>query len=109
MKPPITESDRSGNPITINALSREPGNTGWTVHTRVSIGPYMEDLDNNQFQPNQSHDIANDTVAQTGAGNRANHDNGDIVHIMNNREWTEEQKRKLVEIGRQEKRRRKTS
>ena len=109
MKPPITESDRSGNPITINALSREPGNTGWTVHTRVSIGPYMEDLDNNQFQPNQSHDIANDTVAQTGAGNRANHDNGDIVHIMNNREWTEEQKRKLVEIGRQEKRRGKTS
>ena len=70
---------------------------------------WKTDLDNNQFQPNQSHDIANDTVAQTGAGNRANHDNGDIVHIMNNREWTEEQKRKLVEIGRQEKRRGKTS
>ena len=69
----------------------------------------MEDLDNNQFYPNQSHDIANDTVAQTGAENRANHDNDDIVHIMNNREWTEEQKRKLVEIGRQEKRREKTS
>ena len=34
-------------------------------------------------------------MAQTGAENRANHDNDDIVHIMNNREWTEEQKRKL--------------
>ena len=44
-------------------------------------------------------------MAQTGAENRANHDNDDIVHIMNNREWTEEQKRKLVEIDTQERRR----
>ena len=63
----------------------------------------MEDVDNNQFQPNQSHNIANDVVAQTGAENGANHDNDDIVHVMNNREWIEEQKRKLVEIDRQEK------
>ena len=27
----------------------------------------MEDLDNNQFQANQSHDVADDTVAQIGA------------------------------------------
>ena len=73
IKSPIIESDRSGDPITIKALSREPGNTGWTVYTLVSIEPHMEDLDNNQFQSNQLHDIANDTVAQIGAENKANH------------------------------------
>ena len=75
IKSPIIESDRSGDPITIKALSRETGNTGWTVYTRVSIKPHMEDLDNNQFQSNQLHDIANDTVAQIGAENKANHNN----------------------------------
>ena len=75
MKSPIAESDRSGAPITIKTLSREPGNTGWTVYTRVSIEPYMEDLGNNQFQPNQPHDTANDTVAQIGPENREIHDN----------------------------------
>ena len=75
MKSPIAESDRSGDPITIKTLSRELGNTGWTVYTRVSIEPYMEDLGNIQFQSNQPHDIANDTVAQIGPENRAIHDN----------------------------------
>ena len=65
----------------------------------------MEDLDNNKFHPNQLHDVADDTVAQIGAENRATHDNDDIVYIMNNREWTAEQKRKLVEIDTQERRR----
>ena len=45
----------------------------------------MEDLDNNQFQPNQAHEITNNTVVQIGTQNRANHDNEDIEHIMNNR------------------------
>ena len=105
MKSPIAESDRSGDPITIYALSREPGNTGWTAYIRVSIEAYMEDLHNNQFQPNRPHDVADDTVAQTGAENRAYHDNDDIVHIMNNHKWTEEQKHKLVKIDTQERRR----
>ena len=65
----------------------------------------MEDLDNNQFQPNQPHDVADDTVASNDAENRANHDNDDIVHMMNNREWTNEQKHKIVEIDIQERRR----
>ena len=34
-----------------------------------------------------------------------NHDSDDIVHIMNNLELTEEQKRKLVKIDRQKRRR----
>ena len=46
----------------------------------------MEKLNNNQFQPNQPHDVADDTVAQIGARNRANQDNDDIVHIMNDPE-----------------------
>ena len=58
MKPPITDYDRSGDLITIKALSRDACNAGWTVYTRVLVEPYMEDLDNNQFQPNQPHDIA---------------------------------------------------
>ena len=35
----------------------------------------------------------------------ANHDNDNIVHIMNNCEWSEDQKHKLVEIDRQKRRR----
>lgn len=49
----------------------------------------MEDLDNNQFQPNQLHDIAKNIVAQIGAENEVSHDNednDDIVHMMNNSE-----------------------
>ena len=102
MKSLIVKSERSGDPIKFKALSRELGNTGWTVYTCVSMESYMEDLDNNQFQPNQLYDIANDTVAQTGAECRPNHDNVNIIHVMSNSEWTEEQKRKLVEIDRQE-------
>ena len=30
--------------------------------------------------------------------NRANHDNNNIVHLMNNREWTNERKHRIVEI-----------
>ena len=48
----------------------------------------MEDLDNYQLQTNQPHDVDDDTVAQIDSENRANHDNGNIVHIMSNREWT---------------------
>ena len=65
----------------------------------------MEDLDNNQFQPNQPHDVADDTVVPTDAENRANHDNDNIVHMMDNRKWTDEQKHKIVEIDIQERRR----
>ena len=65
----------------------------------------MEDLDNNQFQPNQPHDVADDTVTPNDAGNRANHDNDDIVHMMNNREWTDGQKHKIVEMDIQDRRR----
>ena len=67
--------------------------------------PYMEDIENIQFQTNQLHDVANDTVAPNDAENRANNDNINIVHMRSNREVSEEQKHKIVEIDIQERRR----
>ena len=57
----------------------------------------MEDLDNNQFQPNILHDVANDTVAPLGVENVAYHETNN-VHRMNSREWTDEQGHRIVEI-----------
>ena len=57
----------------------------------------MEDLDNNQFQPNILHDVANDTVALLGVENIAYHENSN-VHRMNSREWIDEQGHRIVEI-----------
>lgn len=70
--------------------------------TRTYSKTFMENIDQNQFQPNQTHDVADDTVAPIDAENRAHHNNDGIVHIMNSREWTDEQKHKLVEIDTQE-------
>ena len=64
----------------------------------------MGDLDNNQFQPN-IHDFANNTVVPSGADREVNHDNSNRLHIMNNREWTDEQKHRIVEIDTHERRR----
>ena len=65
---------------------------------------FMEDLDYNQTQPNQQHDVADDIVAPNGAENRANHDNENMVHIMNRSEWTKEQKHRIVKIDTEERR-----
>ena len=65
----------------------------------------MGDLDNDQFQPNQPHDVADDTVAQMDAEIGANHNNNDMLNMMNNREWTDEQKYRIVEIDTQERKR----
>ena len=65
----------------------------------------MEDLDYNQIQPNQLHDVADDIVVLNGAENRANHDNENLVHIVNGSEWTEEQKHKVVKIDTEERQR----
>ena len=92
MRSPIAEPGRCGNPIKINALSREPSNH------------FMEDLDNNQFQSN-IHDFANNTVVPSGADREVNHENNNRLRIMNNREWTDEQKHRIVEIDTHERRR----
>ena len=61
----------------------------------------MGDLDINQFQSNILHDIANDTVAPLSVENVVYLENNN-VHRMNNREWTDEQKHKIVEIDTEE-------
>ena len=101
MRSLIAEPGRSGDPIKIRALSREPGNPGWTAWTRAIYKLFMGDLDHNQFQPNLLHDIVNDTVAPSGVENEAYHGNNN-VHRMNNREWTDQQKHRIVEIDKEE-------
>ena len=64
----------------------------------------MGDLNNNQFQPN-IHDFANNTVVPSGADREANHDNNNRLRITNNREWTDEQKHRIVEIDTYKRRR----
>ena len=71
MRLPITETDRSADPMNNNALSREPGNPGWTV-------------------------------APLDADDMVNHNNNNRVHTMNNRDWTDEQKKIIVEIDENE-------
>ena len=62
---------------------------------------FTGDLDNDQFQSNILHDIANDTVAPLGVENVAYYENNN-VHRMNNREWTEEQRHRIVDIDTKE-------
>ena len=62
----------------------------------------MGDLDDIQFQP-VLQDIVDDTVVPMGTDNQANLQNN-RVRITNNREWSEEQKHRIVEIDHQERR-----
>ena len=65
----------------------------------------MADLDNNQLRPRILRDVANNTVAPVDAENIANYVNDNTVHNMNNRKWTDEQKRRIVEIDKKERKR----
>ena len=65
----------------------------------------MGDLDDIQFQP-ILQDIADDTVVPLGADNQANLENNRVC-ITKNREWSEKQKHRIVEIDHQERRKRK--
>ena len=62
----------------------------------------MGDLDDIKFQP-VLQDIVDDTVVPLGADNQANLENNK-VRIINNHEWSEEQKLRIVEIDHQERR-----
>ena len=65
----------------------------------------MGDLDNNQLQPVILCDATNDTVAPLDADDMVNHNNDNRVHTMNNRDWTDEQKKRIVEIDENERKR----
>ena len=64
----------------------------------------MEDLDYNyQNQPNLTLGVADRTVAQlTGAENKADRERDNRLHTMNCREWTDEEKKRVVEIDMEE-------
>ena len=63
----------------------------------------MRDIDQNQFQPQQTHDVANETVAeQADAESIASQLHNINVHIMNKEGWTNEEKLKIVQINREE-------
>ena len=63
----------------------------------------MRDIDQNQFQPQQTHDVANKTVAeQADAESIASQLHNINVHIMNKEGWTNEEKLKIVQINREE-------
>ena len=102
MRSLIAEPGSFGDTIKIKVLSREPGNPGWTVIPLRRKLLFMGDLDDIQFLP-ILQDIADDTVVLLGADNQADLKNK-RVRIMNNREWSEEQKHRRVEIDYQEKR-----
>ena len=61
IRSPIAEPGGLSNAIKIKALSREPGNPGWTVSPVHHKLRFMGDLDDTQFQP-ILQDIADDTV-----------------------------------------------
>ena len=88
---PIAEPGSFGDTIKIKASSREPSNPGWTV---IPVRP--------KFQP-ILQDIADDIVVPLGVDNQANLENN-RVYITNNREWSKEQKHRIVEIDYQERR-----
>ena len=63
----------------------------------------MGDIEQNQFQSQQTHDVANETVAEeVDAENIASQLHNKNVHIMNKEEWTNEEKLKIVQINRDE-------
>ena len=71
--------------IALYARNRNPSwPTDW-------ISTSAGDIDQNQFQTQQTHDVANKTVAeQVEAENIASQLRKNNVHIMNKGEWTNE-------------------
>ena len=98
MRSPIAGPGILGDTIKIKALSTEAGNPGWIVIPVRRKLLFMGDLDDIQFQ-SILQDIAYDTVVPLRADNQANLENNK-VRIMNNREWCEEEKHRVVEKGR---------
>ena len=63
----------------------------------------MGDNDQNRFQTEQTHDVANETVAeQVDAESIASQLHNNNVHIMKKGEWAYEEKMKMVQINREE-------
>ena len=83
MRSPIAESGRSGDTTNTKALCRAPAN----------LDRLMGDIDQNQFQTQQPHDVANEAEPeQVDAENTASqlHNNNVNQRRMNEVKWTKE-------------------
>ena len=97
MRSPIAKSDRIGDTTNITALSRVPGNPGWTDKPCI-ISNFYGRYDQKQSQTQKIHDAAHETVAeQVDAENIASQLHNNNVYIMNKGEWTNEGKLKIVQ------------
>ena len=71
--------------------------------TRAIFQTFIGDIDQDQFQLQQTHDEANETVAgQVDAGNIVSQLHNNNVHIMNKGEWMNKEKLKIVQINKEE-------
>ena len=95
----IAEPGSLRDTIKIKALSKEPGNPGWTAIPVRRKLLFIGDLDDIQFQP-IVRDIADDTVVPLGADNQTNLKNNRVQKYK----WSQEQKHRIVEIDHQERR-----
>ena len=97
---PIGESGRSGDTTNITTLSRVLSNPGWTDDLCVI---FMGDINQNQIKTQQTHDAANEIVAeQVDAENIASQLHSNNIHIRNKGEWTNKEKPNIVQISREE-------
>ena len=63
----------------------------------------MGDIDQNQFQTQQTHDVATETIAEeVDAESIVSQLHNNYVYIMKKGEWTKEEKLKIVQINREE-------
>ena len=78
------------------------GNPGWT-DDMFQFQIFNGDTDQNHFQTQQTHDVANEAVVeQVDAENTASHVHNHNIHIMNKGKWTNEETSKLGQINREE-------
>ena len=65
--------------------------------TRAYFQTFKGDNDQNQFQTQQTHDVANETLAeQVDSENIASQLHNNNVYIMNKGEWTNEGKMYII-------------
>ena len=77
------ESGRSGDTTNIIASPRVQGNPEWTDDQCVILNFIMGDINQNQFQTQQTHDVANEAIAeQVVAQNIASQLHNNNVHSM---------------------------
>ena len=97
MKSPITGPGRSGETAKIRPYPESQATLDGHFEPVRQICLYMGDLDTNHYQ-SIMHDFAHNTVVPIGTGSEANHLNNTRERLMNNREWTDEQKHWIVDV-----------